>query len=455
MQKALKRLLFKGFYLAEFVYPQASERPYSDIDLLIRPRDAERARAIARDLGWREVWARETSLYRFSHEETNLRKSGVLLEPHRLILDAAAPWHSVQGRLTAAAWADSTLCEWEGLQVRVLRPEDSILMGIVLARSWSGGDDWHLKASDYRDIETLSAVANLNQADVELRAKALHCSRTLHLFLARCNPWLGIHDTVSPSWLNKERWQLSIMPERGHLGLERLMIRTSRLPGTVWDALQYGFLRPKSIQREPNTLSFKEKEQIVRGVKLAAKLCWPFESDPCLKRSKDLFSALEQAGYPVRLELGQDAAGQRHARVSLLGFSPRDLIDVQTCNFEIDKVIESAAAKELSAKLSSGDSMTQTRFDDDTVLTLSPEQVSVENEEETVVLGSESGHYFSLTGVGSDAWQLLQEPRRFADLRELLLERYDVSAEVLEADLRELLSSLLASGLVIYYETAQ
>lgn len=451
--EGIETLLFKGFYLAEFIYGQALERPYNDVDVLIHPCDAGRARALARDLGWREVWAREASLYRFSHEETNLRKTEVLIEPHRLILDTATPWHSVQRRITEAAWTDANLVDWEGFQVRVLQPVDSILMGIVLARAWSGGDDWQLKASDYCDLEMLSAAANLSQADLERRAESLHCSRTLQLFLARCNPWLGVHNPEPPSKLDKERWYVSVMPERGHLGLERLLMSASRLPGTLRDALHYGFFRTNGVQQNSeNSLNFKEKERIVRGVKLAAKLRWTSEADPCIKRSEAFFAALAQAGYPVRLELGQDANGQRHARISMPGFSPRDFSDVQSCYFQITEVIESDAAKKADAKLNSEDTMTQNRFDDDTLLTLSPEQVSVEGEGETVVLGSESGHYFSLEGVGRDAWQLLREPRSFSDLRSLLLERYDVSAEVLEADLRDLLSSLLASGLVIYAE---
>src|SRR5690606_11222431 len=40
-QAGIETLLVKGFYLAEFVYPDPSMRLYSDIDLALRSSDAE------------------------------------------------------------------------------------------------------------------------------------------------------------------------------------------------------------------------------------------------------------------------------------------------------------------------------------------------------------------------------------------------------------------------------
>jgi Uncharacterised nucleotidyltransferase len=47
-------LLFKGFALAEFVYPDPAQRFYGDVDVLIDPRQATRAAQVARSLGWRD-----------------------------------------------------------------------------------------------------------------------------------------------------------------------------------------------------------------------------------------------------------------------------------------------------------------------------------------------------------------------------------------------------------------
>ena len=96
--------------------------------------------------------------------------------------------------------------------------------------------------------------------------------------------------------------------------------------------------------------------------------------------------------------------------------------------------------------------MTKRQLNNTSILELAPGHIAVDSDEETVSLDPDSGHYFALDQVGASAWQLLREPHSFAELRDLLLERYNVSAEELEVDLRELLSGLITSGLVLVKE---
>lgn len=79
---------------------------------------------------------------------------------------------------------------------------------------------------------------------------------------------------------------------------------------------------------------------------------------------------------------------------------------------------------------------------------LSKTQISTTVDDDTVILDTASGRYFSLEGVGSTLWEVLQRPRSFGELLSAVLERYDVGAERAERDVRGLLTKLEEAGLV-------
>ena len=66
-------LLFKGFYLAEFVYDTPALRFYGDVDVLIQPQDAKQAEQLALEAGWRVVFSAGRSLTPYIHELLHLR----------------------------------------------------------------------------------------------------------------------------------------------------------------------------------------------------------------------------------------------------------------------------------------------------------------------------------------------------------------------------------------------
>ena len=67
---------------------------------------------------------------------------------------------------------------------------------------------------------------------------------------------------------------------------------------------------------------------------------------------------------------------------------------------------------------------------------------------ETVLLDLASEQYFGLDGVGTRVWQLLNEGLGQGAMVDVLLDEYEVERERLEADVRELLASLLEAGLI-------
>ncbi|MGB5505541.1 MAG: PqqD family protein [Sulfurovum sp.] len=67
---------------------------------------------------------------------------------------------------------------------------------------------------------------------------------------------------------------------------------------------------------------------------------------------------------------------------------------------------------------------------------------------EMVLLDMESENYFGLDEVGTAIWQAMQEEATLQEVLEVLLDQYDVEAEVLERDLSDFVGKLLESGLV-------
>jgi hypothetical protein len=75
-------------------------------------------------------------------------------------------------------------------------------------------------------------------------------------------------------------------------------------------------------------------------------------------------------------------------------------------------------------------------------------QLSADLDSETVILHLESGTYYGLSAVGAQIWKLIQEPRPVSDVRDILLEEYDVEPAQCERDVLALLGDLEAHKLI-------
>lgn len=83
------------------------------------------------------------------------------------------------------------------------------------------------------------------------------------------------------------------------------------------------------------------------------------------------------------------------------------------------------------------------------VARVSPQQVSSELGDETVILHVEDGVYYGLDPVGTSIWRLLQEPRAVADIRDRIVDEYDVDPARCERDLVALLRDLQRQRLIM------
>lgn len=88
------------------------------------------------------------------------------------------------------------------------------------------------------------------------------------------------------------------------------------------------------------------------------------------------------------------------------------------------------------------------RLDEDAIIVASKDQVASELGDEKVILSLEEGMYYGLNPVGARIWELIQEPTTIRDVRDQLLEEYDVDAEQCERDIRALASDLAAEELI-------
>jgi Coenzyme PQQ synthesis protein D (PqqD) len=75
-------------------------------------------------------------------------------------------------------------------------------------------------------------------------------------------------------------------------------------------------------------------------------------------------------------------------------------------------------------------------------------QVSCELGDEAVILDVKAGIYYGLNPVGARIWDLIQEPRTVDQIRNAILQEYEIDLDSCERDLRALLEDLAARELV-------
>ena len=82
------------------------------------------------------------------------------------------------------------------------------------------------------------------------------------------------------------------------------------------------------------------------------------------------------------------------------------------------------------------------------VVVAKKEQLSTDLGGEAVILGMESGQYYSLNDVGTRIWDLVQGPTTVINLRDTIVGEYDVEFERCEQDILEVLEDMASEGLI-------
>jgi hypothetical protein len=84
----------------------------------------------------------------------------------------------------------------------------------------------------------------------------------------------------------------------------------------------------------------------------------------------------------------------------------------------------------------------------DSTVVAAKDQVSSDLGGEVAILDLKAGVYYGLDAVGARIWSLIQEPRTVNEIRNILLEEYEVEPERCERDLLVLLQRLAEEGLI-------
>lgn len=316
----IESLVFKGFHLAELVYPKPGMRFHGDVDVLIRPADADAAVAAARADGWVETLCRPS----YSHEVCGLfGPSGTKIDLQRHVLHRHAPWPGAQPRITRAVWERAESIDWEGTTLRVPMLVDALLVGLVLQRLWSEGG--YLKPHDAIDFRLLEE--RVGGEELRRRARELRCTRTLSHFLEICDPALGRLELL-PNWSDRVHLASVVRRERGLLGgrFAMRLLRAPRLMVDIVGVLPEVAEARRRIRMEKNLLRLLERStpqrptmrtplprryRTVRAIRWATRLLRLNRSGDCVLRSFAIYSALARQGWPVAFVSGVRRVGTR------------------------------------------------------------------------------------------------------------------------------------------------
>lgn len=76
------------------------------------------------------------------------------------------------------------------------------------------------------------------------------------------------------------------------------------------------------------------------------------------------------------------------------------------------------------------------------------EMIEAEVDGELVALHVDNGTCYGFNGTATRIWAMIEQPRRLSELKEELLQEFDVDPSTCEAQLKDLLDELAADGLV-------
>ncbi|WP_188963020.1 lasso peptide biosynthesis B2 protein [Deinococcus aquiradiocola] len=338
--EGLQVMVFKGYHLAEYVYERPELRPYGDVDVLIRPEQAERASSTAQRLGYRVTWQASDSLEPHKHELLHLLSpSGqVVLDVHSRLLHNTLRGSARQQRITDAVWRQAVPVDRSGLLGPA--PVDALLVGLILNRLWVP-EQWVIKAQDLLDFRALVERAGVTEAQLWARARQFGCTQTVRQFLRRCDGFTNRIDLSAVTPTQRARWDVELLQERGSVTGEYALALAAKLPEVAVDvaAALPGVLYvlwllrrtpdlPTLLRRvTPPTAAAREvpdreRQRLVRGVHLALTLLRVRPGGNCLPRSLALYRAYRLAGLPAVLTSGVRRSAQgidSHAWVELHG----------------------------------------------------------------------------------------------------------------------------------------
>jgi hypothetical protein len=320
----IEPVLYKGFSLAEFTYPQPGTRFHGDVDVLVRPEDFRRALEVGHERGWETPQPIEHWLFHQSANphELPLKKyqAHAAFDVHQRLAPTDLSWTAREHALTQAAWQHSKPVVWEGTRIRLLSPEDAFVFGLVISRCWSG-DGWRLKSHDLLDGLALIRQG-LRRENVLARAGSLNVSRTVNAFLNRCDPFAPKLEIKPPTPIKVFQLELNSASEHIPLMFSRTIMRLLRAMGAILSApawLPLWFEVRRSLQQQSDlnqALRSLEEQQhrMVLSVRNTSLIWWlarRFDKTTDSIWPMMTYIALRRQGQEVTFKLGERDGLQR------------------------------------------------------------------------------------------------------------------------------------------------
>ena len=88
------------------------------------------------------------------------------------------------------------------------------------------------------------------------------------------------------------------------------------------------------------------------------------------------------------------------------------------------------------------------------VVVATKDQVSCALGEETAILSMKNSVYYGTNSVGTRVWNLLRQPKSVGQLRDAVMDEYEVESERCERDLLNLLEQMRSEGLIEVRDSA-
>lgn len=82
------------------------------------------------------------------------------------------------------------------------------------------------------------------------------------------------------------------------------------------------------------------------------------------------------------------------------------------------------------------------------VVVATKHQVSCALGEESAILDMQNSVYYGMNAVATRVWNLLQQPKSIREIRDAIVDEYDVTPEQCERDILELLDRMKSEGLI-------
>ena len=84
----------------------------------------------------------------------------------------------------------------------------------------------------------------------------------------------------------------------------------------------------------------------------------------------------------------------------------------------------------------------------DSIVSINPDILTSDVEEELLMMDMDSGYYYGLQGVGKQIWELIEAPIKVRDVCADLLTRYDIDAETVEREVLAFLRDMQEQALI-------